>query len=532
MKLLFALLLFSLQQPLLNAYIDNFIEYDPYYDSMIEDRPYLDSPRYEERRYDTLGPIKVDYATGELTLTYFDTYRAKSHTLPNIPLRRKYNSSSSYEGTTLGRGWSLAFDSRILEQTGDSLLVFDAELGKTVTYKKSDAGIWKYDGMLLRKEIRKEGDAYVLQRIGCDTRSVFEADGRLKYLKYKKQTMTIHHDEDGNIVRVDNNHGKSIYFHYETKRLYISAYKHFPHDIMGDGPVIYDFSTTLAAPGRIYLQLSDTTDDEYREFHYKYNSQAGLSEIADSSNSKAIHYNQRRVGSVILEHFGTKIYLYKEHANTTHVEILHKERGQITSEQHVYFTFHPGTPRLSKVVYALDEGDPTDIESRTYSLKGYPTGYTRKRAGELLERRQITYGVHNKVTHYQNYAYGYESERRFTYNDKGNLTSISNEAGQKTILHYNDQEQIIRMTHPDYTVHYEYDPVNQKPIVIRINGMGYMKVTYDALGEIVSVKAMGEDDKELTSSSKLAMKVSTAMSNLLADTKGMFKDRPRFMQCY
>jgi len=99
----------------------------------------------------------------------------------------------------------------------------------------------------------------------------------------------------------------------------------------------------------------------------------------------------------------------------------------------------------------------------------------------------------------------------FEYDANGNLTSASNNDGERFQLSYNELAQITRAESPDTVMAFTYNAMG-KPVTIVVDGVGTLNVSYDASGEIESVDA-GEGGH------RMALRITQAFQSLLSLVK-------------
>ena len=98
----------------------------------------------------------------------------------------------------------------------------------------------------------------------------------------------------------------------------------------------------------------------------------------------------------------------------------------------------------------------------------------------------------------------------FEYDYKGNLIKAKKNNGKWVELVYDEKGNITKMLQEDKTLIFTYNSYG-KPIVIEMEGIGKINVTYDKYGEMESVKS---DDGH-----KIALQVTQAFQNLLSIVK-------------
>lgn len=99
----------------------------------------------------------------------------------------------------------------------------------------------------------------------------------------------------------------------------------------------------------------------------------------------------------------------------------------------------------------------------------------------------------------------------YAYNLRGNLVSAKDSGNRSAMLTYNDDNQIVRMRDQDGDIlTFSYGPLG-KPILIELEGVGAIDVTYDSAGEIKKVTS--EQGHEM------ALRVTRAFQGLLALVK-------------
>ncbi|MEG3640338.1 CHAT domain-containing protein [Magnetococcus sp. PR-3] len=129
--------------------------------------------------------------------------------------------------------------------------------------------------------------------------------------------------------------------------------------------------------------------------------------------------------------------------------------------------------------------------------------------GEVLTRRD--HPIFGKIVHLGMGA-SYISAK---YDDRGNLSQMRTSAGKQIDLIYDSRDLITSMVgqqpnKPDQVLSFEYGAL-EKPTLIRIEGVGAIRVRYDAQGEIESVKS--------DQGHRMALKVTQAFQNLLSMAK-------------
>lgn len=112
--------------------------------------------------------------------------------------------------------------------------------------------------------------------------------------------------------------------------------------------------------------------------------------------------------------------------------------------------------------------------------------------------------------------------QRFHYDGRGNLVKVEASGGAGVKITYDEHDQISRIETNGRTLTFTYN-AQRKPIVVTLEKVGKIDVTYDAAGKIEGVKSDG--------GSNVAIQVSMAMQDLLSlvdQTKtGSFRDEQR-----
>lgn len=86
--------------------------------------------------------------------------------------------------------------------------------------------------------------------------------------------------------------------------------------------------------------------------------------------------------------------------------------------------------------------------------------------------------------------------QRYSYDDRGNLTTVERSDGRSLVFEYDDADRIVRFVSPDEAIlTFEYNQ-RGKPVVIELEGTGRLTVTYDEADEIEKVDS-GEGDSNI-----------------------------------
>lgn len=100
---------------------------------------------------------------------------------------------------------------------------------------------------------------------------------------------------------------------------------------------------------------------------------------------------------------------------------------------------------------------------------------------------------------------------QYDYDNEGNLTRIADSTGKEIRLHYDENSHISRMENKnDNNMTFKYNEKG-KPVLISIEGVGSITVTYDNYGNIKRVKSK--------QGHKMALKVTQAFQKLLGMVK-------------
>lgn len=99
----------------------------------------------------------------------------------------------------------------------------------------------------------------------------------------------------------------------------------------------------------------------------------------------------------------------------------------------------------------------------------------------------------------------------FQYNDNGSLTDILSSAGVKISLIYNENNKITDMINGDEHLSFTYNELG-KPVIIKVDNIGTLTVTYDENGGVLSTSAV--DDKGEPAAGTISSRIIQNMNDL------------------
>lgn len=186
----------------------------------------------------------------------------------------------------------------------------------------------------------------------------------------------------------------------------------------------------------------------------------------------------------------------KEVVNESRHEFWYKERkdGQVYLEK-VASTNNGIT---TEVVYHESFGKPIAIlrEGVRYTYDYYPNGQVKTKSSPSTRLNFEYDKANNKVSVVNAAIFNDKGKQvatkrtQFKYDNKGNLTWAANSDGQQISMNYDTKGRIETIRdHAKKTVKIQYEEKFGRPAVVTRPGLGTMKVTYKANGEIDKVNS-------------------------------------------
>lgn len=344
-------------------------------------------------------------------------------------------------------------------------------------------------------------------------------------------------DNFGNLIKYDIGNGKYSILEYDGKRLtkLISADgKELNFTLNQDGFIT---SITSDAGNANYVydgkKLIETTDMVGNVYKHAYDDRYNMTSITYSDGSMfKIEYEPRTYFvSKIIERDGEETqYEYEKYYN---------EDGSINDNHYATEVTKEGyygkrTNRYEYIIGLKDSGEQyqkmikttvNGITTETHydELCNKPLEITRGKNKTtfkynnrcLLTEKLSTRGDSTYIKYHSRFdkIISLNNNNRITdfeYDYKGNLIKAKKNNGKWVELVYDEKGNITKMLQEDKTLIFTYNSYG-KPIVIEMEGIGKINVTYDKYGEMESVKS---DDGH-----KIALQVTQAFQNLLSIVK-------------
>lgn len=471
--------------------------------------------------------------------------------------KRKYNSSNYRKQLGIGKGWTHQFASRIsIEDSTLSKIIFWDKSGRKIIFKPANpiselSNSLKLKSQSLSMESRledvflaenKSNEAYFLSNIrgliyfgirmdvaqlsfvneyikiklSSNERYIFNRDGRLIEINEKSNPkIFLRYDpvDQSKLVRVTNQHAdKFLNIKYNDKETISQVLLH-------DGTVYkYEYDPTGSLLTKVF-------SDDGLVSEYKYDSLGRMTYISYANADElplVISYND--VGWRIKETRGQN---HKEWSflDTEDYSEVATSLTDLFSTRYKTYVFDNENNVLSikdnenVLEYKLTECGclPLEVKSK-HEKKNYEyneLGYVSKIVTDS-DTTKITYHkVFNKITSVlitDNETKEILTERLFEYTKNGNLGLVKTENGLSISLTYDKKSRITNMSISEddgeiNTLEFQYNDID-KPVQIKLIGVGEINVTYDEQGEI----------KEVNSSEghTMAIKVTQAFQSLLS----------------
>ena len=344
-------------------------------------------------------------------------------------------------------------------------------------------------------------------------------------------------DNFGNLIKYDIGNGKYSILEYDGKRLskLISADgKELIFTLNQDG---YITSITSDAGNANYVydgkKLIESTDAVGNVYKHAYDDRNNMTSITYSNGSMfKIEYEPKTsYVSKITERDGREIqYEYITYYN---------EDGSINDNHYAtkvlkdgyngkienYYEYITGTKENGETYNKMIKTTVNGISTETHydELCNNPLEITRGKNKTtfkynnrcLLIEKLTTQGDSTYIKYHSKFdkiisVNKNNSITDFEYDSKGNLIKAEKSNGNWVELEYDEKGNIIKMLQEDKSLLFTYNSYG-KPIVIELEGVGKINVTYDKYGDIESVKS--DDGHEI------ALQVTQAFQSLLSLVK-------------
>lgn len=357
--------------------------------------------------------------------------------------------------------------------------------------KGSETEEFNADGKLVRVSFNDGTSFYVYRDPQGHIARIVSSDG---------QELRFHMNDNGTVARIDSSKGLSTFYEYDGKDL-VRA-----HDSNGDSfNYRYDHNHNLIAIGY--------GDGTQRVITY-------------TGHSQFVRAVSKRSGETTWYNYGTTYRRPDGEAYFTEVTRVSPSGRSLTNKYEYWIAYTQGGGSYTQRIRTTVRGIVTDT---TYDANGTPTSIQRGRQDtqfEYDERGRLTLKTDgdmvirlsyndavNKIAKVVKHPIGNPSDVRtyeYEYDANGNLTKASSSDGRAIALSYNEQGQIVRTESQDQIMSFVYNDIG-KPIVISIEGVGSINVSYDANGEIEKVDSDGGH--------RIALQVTQSFQTLLSLVK-------------
>ncbi|MCY4523903.1 MAG: DUF6531 domain-containing protein [Halobacteriovoraceae bacterium] len=344
-------------------------------------------------------------------------------------------------------------------------------------------------------------------------------------------------DNKGFLVKIQDKYGHTIHLAYKNKRMvtikdsqarqiFIDWYSHGKVKSLS---TLGKRKTTFKYSGDDLIQISDAAGNVYK---FTYDSSHNMTSIKykDGSKYKISYEKKTQFVSQLIDRDGKKIqYKYKSNPKNSrrHYWTLITRKGRRGKKvvdryeyeikvkpdgsQYTYRTVTIINNFKTETVYSeccslpLKIARGKQVTNFAYNSKGLLTKKTSSNGKFVNLEYHKTLNKVTKVVNNQGWT-------SFKYDKKGNLSKAANNKGMTVLLVYNRKGRIDKMvdynkkTKAKKVLNFQYNAFG-KPVVITMNKVGSIKVTYNNYGAI----------KKVTSSQgrKMAIQVTRVFQSLI-----------------
>lgn len=452
-------------------------------------------------------PVLAGASVSERALQMAETDLSYSGRL-DFAMDRTYFSGSSHPGL-FGPGWESRYESRITEEANGSLVVRECGCAPSVTFQpvQGRPGLW--EGQNCGHQTITRTPQGFERHLTTGMTESFAADGRLQRIADANGNWITVRYEAGNISAVEDNVGRVMAFSYGPDG-------HLDR-ISGEGgrSVAYRFDNE----GR----LLGVTSSDGTEHRYTYDN-TGLLATSDTADGRQMMatYESGLVSSFTEN---GRVHRYRGDEGIGWREMTQETRDTeghgvyLTRRVQLFQTDANGRRRVWRELTNHD-GRQTDTEFNDFGLpaiihtgNGHSGGFRYDSSGRLIHKEtsdevlDVRYDPRlGKISSVQRKVGRSVTWSRFSYDDRGNLTTASDSEGHKALLTYDGHGNITEVRERTRRLTLTYNR-NSKPETITLKNVGTIRVAYDGKGEIAHV--------ESESGTVMALKVTAVFQNLL-----------------
>ncbi|MGB8451358.1 MAG: RHS repeat-associated core domain-containing protein, partial [Anaerocolumna sp.] len=341
-----------------------------------------------------------------------------------LTFTRLYNSQNTEETGVFGKGWTFNYESGIKDnEVFDDIKMVTLPDGSQESYTQKDDG--SYTANSSRNTLVKQADGSYILTTREQVKYGFNTEGTLTWMESKEgNRLTVRLNPEGKPQGITDYAGRDYQFTYEGGLL-----------VTITGPagrtVQYGYDNN---------RLFTVTDPDGITTYYGYDDNGNLSEIRDANHdlTEAVTYRMSdgltQVDQITDACGNVKTYTYDDVSGKT---IITDSNGNTTTQWYdityniTYTTDAEGRTRAE--AFFTDEGVNKygEIKAET-DRNGNTTTYERDARGNITK-------IINPDS----------SSRRYTYDEKNNITGEQDEEGRNTYYIYNsDKTYLLKMIKP------------------------------------------------------------------------------------
>ena len=388
-----------------------------------------------------LGFEPIDLVTGRMI------YEGEDFTLPGpIPItwQRVWYSDSPYEGM-MGYGVHCNYDIALHIENEDDMIVM----------RLPDGRLTSFSYLVTENETEyNRFEKLSLTCIDADTYEIYEHDTRQTYT-FKKITDTLLR-----LVSLRNTDGFEIEFHYN-----INNHLHEIIDCAGR-----KIDIDVDGAGKILKVTAHHNDEERKLVSYEYDEQNNLTKIIDALGKATVMQYENHLMVKKTDRNGQAFY-WKYDGNATGAKCIETwgDGGILSGKLEYKDGYNIITNSLGhESIYYFDENNLC-------------TQVTDPKGGSIYHEYTEFMEPYRDIDEEGNTT-GY------SYDDKGNLTALSQPDGAQTTFNYDDKDRLVATTYPEGgSVLRAFDEADKLKAVIGIDG-NLTSFQYNKQGQISAVR--------------------------------------------